>query len=108
MRCWAAGGMTGLSEMLGGPRAPGIGFAIGEDRLILTLQAQAEADAAAGRLRRRAKLDAYVAPLGVAQNAAALALARELRRTGVAWRWGMAASSCGRALRWRTGWRGTL
>ena len=36
------GRYDGLSEMLGGPRAPGIGFAIGEDRLILTLQAQAE------------------------------------------------------------------
>jgi len=35
------GRYDGLSEMLGGPRAPGIGFAIGEDRLILTLQAQA-------------------------------------------------------------------
>src|SRR5271154_7140502 len=32
------GRYDGLSEMLGGPRAPGIGFAIGEDRLILTLQ----------------------------------------------------------------------
>jgi histidyl-tRNA synthetase len=29
------------------------------------------------------KLDVYVAPLGVAQNAAALALARELRRQGL-------------------------
>ena len=33
------GRYDGLSEMLGGPKAPGIGFAIGEDRLILTLQA---------------------------------------------------------------------
>src|SRR5438270_9142776 len=41
------GRYDGLSEMLGGPRAPGIGFAIGEDRLILTLQAQAEAAAGA-------------------------------------------------------------
>jgi histidyl-tRNA synthetase len=30
-----------------------------------------------------AELDVYVAPLGVAQNAAALALARELRRAGL-------------------------
>src|SRR5580698_6552933 len=30
------GRYDGLSEMLGGPKAPGIGFAIGEDRLILT------------------------------------------------------------------------
>jgi histidyl-tRNA synthetase len=70
------GRYDGLSEMLGGPKAPGIGFAIGEDRLILTLQAQASEALAK-------KLDAYVAPLGVERNAAALALARELRRAGL-------------------------
>jgi histidyl-tRNA synthetase len=74
------GRYDGLSEMLGGPRAPGIGFAIGEDRLILTLQAQAEAD---GISSAPPKLDAYIAPIGVAQNAAALALARHLRREGL-------------------------
>jgi histidyl-tRNA synthetase len=62
--------------MLGGPKAPGIGFAIGEDRLILTLQAQADETAAK-------KLDAYIAPMGVEQNPAALALAQELRRAGL-------------------------
>jgi histidyl-tRNA synthetase len=62
--------------MLGGPKAPGIGFAIGEDRLILTLLAQESAAVAR-------KLDAFVAPMGVAQNAAALALAQELRRAGL-------------------------
>ena len=78
------GRYDGLSEMLGGPKAPGIGFAIGEDRLILTLQAQAEADAAiSGAALVEPKLDAYIAPLGVAQNAAALKLARELRREGL-------------------------
>ena len=70
------GRYDGLSEMLGGPRAPGIGFAIGEDRLILTLQAQAEESAAE-------KLDLYIAPLGAERNAAGLALARELRRAGL-------------------------
>ena len=80
--------------MLGGPRAPGIGFAIGEDRLILTLQAQSQADAAAkagvphpSQSQRdeseAPKLDAYIAPLGPERNAAALALARELRRAGL-------------------------
>ena len=79
------GRYDGLSEILGGPRAPGIGFAIGEDRLILTLQAQAEQDAAeAGLAAETPKLDAYLAPLGAGQNAAALALARELRRDGLA------------------------
>jgi len=74
------GRYDGLSEMLGGPKAPGIGFAIGEDRLILTLQAQAEA---AGGSAAEKKLDAYIAPMGVERNAAALALARELRRAGL-------------------------
>jgi histidyl-tRNA synthetase len=90
------GRYDGLSEMLGGPKAPGIGFAIGEDRLILTLQAQAERDAAerakaatesgAPHLASEIwvpKLDAYIAPMGVERNAAALALARELRRAGL-------------------------
>jgi len=75
------GRYDGLSEMLGGPKAPGIGFAIGEDRLILTLQAQAEAD---GTPTAAPKLDAYIAPIGAPQNAAALKLARELRREGLA------------------------
>jgi len=78
------GRYDGLSEMLGGPRAPGIGFAIGEDRLVLTLQAQAEQDAeASGAASAAPKLDAYIAPLGLEQNPAALALARELRRQGL-------------------------
>ena len=86
------GRYDGLSEMLGGPRAPGIGFAIGEDRLILTLQAQQEADAATSGTTLVAprpegtwvkKLDAYIAPLTPTQNPAALALARELRTAGL-------------------------
>ena len=71
------GRYDGLSEMLGGPKAPGIGFAIGEDRLILTLQAQAEEAVAK-------KLDVFIAPMGVGQNAAALLLAKELRFAGLA------------------------
>jgi histidyl-tRNA synthetase len=74
------GRYDGLSEMLGGPKAPGIGFAIGEDRLILTLQALAEA---AGNPLNTRKLDAYIAPMGISQNAAALALAKELRAVGL-------------------------
>ncbi|HEY9126991.1 MAG TPA: histidine--tRNA ligase [Acidobacteriaceae bacterium] len=69
------GRYDGLSEAIGGPKAPGIGFAMGEDRLVLTLQAQEQAKAAL--------LDAYIAPLGEAQNADALKLARELRRSGL-------------------------
>jgi histidyl-tRNA synthetase len=74
------GRYDGLSEMLGGPKAPGIGFAIGEDRLILTLQALAEAS---GKTLISDKLDAYIAPMGIARNAAALALAKELRAAGL-------------------------
>jgi histidyl-tRNA synthetase len=70
------GRYDGLSEMLGGPKAPGIGFAIGEDRLILTLQAQAAA-------AEPKKLDAFIAPMGVSQNAGALKLAQDLRRAGL-------------------------
>jgi histidyl-tRNA synthetase len=81
------GRYDGLSEMLGGPKAPGIGFAIGEDRLVLTLQAQAEAEksGAPGLASETwvTKLDAYIAPMGAERNAAALALARELRRAGL-------------------------
>jgi len=82
------GRYDGLSEMLGGPKAPGIGFAIGEDRLVLTLQAQEEMDRNAGAAGLASetwvqKLDAYIAPMGAERNAAALALARELRRAGV-------------------------
>jgi histidyl-tRNA synthetase len=71
------GRYDGLSEMIGGPKAPGIGFAIGEDRLVLTLQAQNSA------ISEGVKADAYIAPLSEAQNAAALELARELRRAGL-------------------------
>ncbi len=78
------GRYDGLSEMLGGPKAPGIGFAIGEDRLILTLQALAESAAAAsGEVPTEPKVDAYIAPLSPAQDAAALALARTLRSKGL-------------------------
>ena len=79
------GRYDGLSEMLGGPKAPGIGFAIGEDRLVLTLQAQAATDIDNPHPEAlwTKKLDAYIAPMGEERNAAALALARELRRTGL-------------------------
>jgi histidyl-tRNA synthetase len=69
------GRYDGLSEILGGPKAPGIGFAIGEDRLILTLQAMREP--------KTILADAFIAPLSADLNAAALALARELRRAGL-------------------------
>ena len=68
------GRYDGLSEALGGPAAPGIGFAIGEDRLVMSLQESASAE---GVVR---KLDVYVAALGAGMNGEAARLARELRR----------------------------
>ncbi len=65
------GRYDGLSEALGGPAAPGIGFAIGEDRLVMSLKETAE-----GVLR---KPDVYIAPMA-GMNAEAARLARELRR----------------------------
>ena len=65
------GRYDGLSEALGGPAAPGIGFAIGEDRLVMSLKETAE-----GVVRKPV---AYVAPMA-GMNGEAARLARELRR----------------------------
>jgi histidyl-tRNA synthetase len=69
------GRYDGLSESLDGPKAPGIGFAIGEDRLILALRSQGD--------QTKAKLVAYVAPLGKGMNVHAHTLSVELRSKGV-------------------------
>ncbi|HEY6305262.1 MAG TPA: histidine--tRNA ligase [Candidatus Angelobacter sp.] len=69
------GRYDGLSESLGGPPAPGIGFAIGEDRLVMTLQENLGVAAHTA--------DVYIAPLGAGMNVHAAQLARELRRQGV-------------------------
>ncbi|MGB9203652.1 MAG: histidine--tRNA ligase [Terriglobales bacterium] len=68
------GRYDGLSEALGGPAAPGIGFAIGEDRLVLSLMESASAESVVR------KPDVYIAPLGARMNREAARLARELRR----------------------------
>jgi histidyl-tRNA synthetase len=69
------GRYDGLSEALGGPGAPGIGFAIGEDRLVLALKESAEAVVH--------KPDVYIAPLGTGMDREAAKIARELRRHDV-------------------------
>ncbi len=68
------GRYDGLSEALGGPAAPGIGFAIGEDRLVMSLQESSPAESVLK------KPDVYIAPLGAGMNPEAARLARELRR----------------------------
>jgi histidyl-tRNA synthetase len=70
------GRYDGLSESLGGPPAPGIGFAIGEDRLVMSLQESTPAESV------QKKPDVYIAPLGQGMNPEAARLAHELRRTG--------------------------
>jgi len=70
------GRYDGLSEMLGGPPTPGIGFSIGLDRLVLAVQA------AAG-LESEVPLAAYIVWMGEAAFTAAAALARELRAQGL-------------------------
>jgi histidyl-tRNA synthetase len=70
------GRYDGLSELLGGPPTPGIGFSIGQDRLILAVQAAAV-------LRAEVPLAAYVVWMGEAALAPAAGLARELRAQGL-------------------------
>lgn len=69
------GRYDGLSEAIGGPKAPGIGFAIGEDRLVLAIEAQTKQEPVLA--------EAYIAPLGEEMNAPALVLAKELRAAGL-------------------------
>ena len=66
-----------LISDLGGPEVPGIGFAIGEDRLIDVLPA-AFRDAVGGGA------EAYVVPVGEVGPEESVALAEELRAAGVA------------------------
>jgi len=69
------GRYDGLVELLGGPPTKGIGFAIGTDRLILSLQEAKKADASAG-------LDVCFVWFGAATYPVAAKLAARLRRDG--------------------------
>jgi histidyl-tRNA synthetase len=69
------GRYDGLVELLGGPPTKGIGFAIGEDRLILSLQESGKAPVAPGR-------DVYVAWMGEKAFATAVRAAKDLRAAG--------------------------
>ena len=71
------GRYDGLVELLGGPPTKGIGFAIGTDRLILSLQEAKKVDAAAS-----ARLDVCFAWIGAATYPAAAKLAARLRHAG--------------------------
>jgi histidyl-tRNA synthetase len=69
------GRYDGLVELLGGPPTKGIGFAIGEDRLILSLQEGGKAPAKQGR-------DVYIAWMGERAYATAVRAAKDLRNAG--------------------------
>jgi histidyl-tRNA synthetase len=69
------GRYDGLVELLGGPPTKGIGFAIGEDRLILSLQESGKAPVARGR-------DLYIAWMGEKAFATAVRAAKTLRTAG--------------------------
>jgi histidyl-tRNA synthetase len=69
------GRYDGLVELLGGLPTKGIGFAIGEDRLILSLQEAGKGGTAQGR-------DVFVAWMGAKAQAPAIAAAQKLRAAG--------------------------
>ncbi len=69
------GRYDGLAEVLGGPRVPGFGFAMGLDRLVMILPENVRARAAGPP-------ELYLAYLGDAGFRQALAVARTLRHKG--------------------------
>ncbi len=76
------GRYDGLVELLGGPPTKGIGFAIGTDRLILSLQ-EAAKEAAPGTAPTGG-LDVFIAWMGEKSYAPSVRLARQLRDAGFA------------------------
>jgi histidyl-tRNA synthetase len=85
------GRYDGLVEILGGPPTKGIGFAIGEDRLILSLQESGKGAAAQG-------CDVYVAWMGEKTYATAVRAAHDLRNVGFVVELPPVAQKFGRAL----------
>ena len=79
------GRYDGLISQLGGPQTPAIGWALGMERLLLVLEAACQADpqGVAARLTETASPEIYLVNRGVAAERLALALARELRATGL-------------------------
>lgn len=72
------GRYDGLVEQLGGPKnTPGIGFAMGIERLVLLLQQQRSEES------KRLELDIFVAGLGAAASEVCFDLVHELRRIGL-------------------------
>ncbi|SEG73516.1 histidyl-tRNA synthetase [Actinacidiphila yanglinensis] len=72
------GRYDGLSEMIGGPSLPSVGWALGVDRTVLALKAEGV------ELPLPAATDVYAVPLGDQARRTLFALVTELRRAGVA------------------------
>jgi histidyl-tRNA synthetase len=72
------GRYDGLSELIGGPALPGIGWALGIERTLLALTAEGLA------LPAERGLEVFVVPLGATAKAWALTTVAELRAAGVA------------------------
>jgi histidyl-tRNA synthetase len=70
------GRYDGLVELLGGPPTKGIGFAIGTDRAILSIQES-------GNLPKLPGLDVFVAWMGLPTYATAVGLTKKLRDAGL-------------------------
>ena len=79
------GRYDGLIELLGGPPTKGIGFAIGSDRAILSIQESlAEAAAAPGAAKSHLpSLAVFIAWMGEKAYPAAVSIARKLRDSGI-------------------------
>lgn len=71
------GRYNGLVEDIGGPDAPGIGFALSIERLLLALEAEGMA------LEDQDQLDMYVVVMGEAAKAKAVELVSEFRANGI-------------------------
>ena len=71
------GRYDGLVESLGGPALPGIGFAMGITRLILSMRAAGTADAPIATPKL------YIAPLGKKASLLAMATCERLRQAGI-------------------------
>jgi histidyl-tRNA synthetase len=73
------GRYDGLVELLGGPPTKGIGFAIGEDRLTLSLQEAKDSSLATGHRPP----SVYIAWMGANAYATAVRAAKDLRAAGI-------------------------
>jgi histidyl-tRNA synthetase len=71
------GRYDGLSESLGGPRLPGVGWALGVERTLLAIEAEGQS------LPAPAKVAVFAVPLGEEAERRLFGLVTELRRAGV-------------------------